>query len=139
LAFDGGRSTSRIQRREIDCILQSFRYLYVVLHNTKRRKRARPRRVILVQKLELLQMHLHRRGHHQREPRVHAVGGELARERAQEQPPERATEARAGWLALAVSEAPCGHIEGREVGGIESVASGEGDGVAKDRTTDRVT
>lgn len=57
---------------------------------------------------------------------------------AQEEAAEDAAVSGPVGVALAVGEAPGGHVKGCVVCGEEAVAAGERDGVAEDRAADRV-
>lgn len=59
-------------------------------------------------------------------------------QRAKKQAAEDAAVAGPVGIALAVGEAPGGHVEGRVVCGEEAVAAREGNGIAEDRATDGI-
>ena len=84
-------------------------------------------------------MYLHRIGRHQREERVNAILAEVVRESSQEEPAERASEAKGAWIALTILEAPGSKVVWCKIVGEESIASGQSDSVAKDCTTDSVS
>lgn len=101
--------------------------------------RSRSSQVILVDLVQLSQIDLHGIGRHQGEPCVDTVLSEVLWKSTQEQAAKHATETSAIRIALAILETPSGHVERGIVVGEEPVATGEGDSVTQDGTTDSVT
>lgn len=131
-------SSPLIPNVEHTIVFQDLRRISILLHDLGQADRRRPRIRIHARHLQVRQDGLHRVGRHEREPRVRAVLRELVGERPEDEAPEHAAEPGPAGVALAVGEAPAGHVVRREVGGVEPVAARERDGVAQDRAADRV-
>ncbi len=138
MALDDFRGLSSIWWHEHILLLQNLTNLRIVLRDNFLRNDFRASQVIVSLTADVGEVFLHRLRGHQGEEGIDAVVVIVAGEGACEKAAECAAKTKGVGVALAVCEAPGGHVVRCVVIRVEPVAASQGDGIAENSATDCV-